>query len=231
MVAMVVGILVTVQQRERLLSLAHNLPKLESKTVIEERSAPTQVFNDPAPAPPPVKPAPLRPTDYGVYAITNDALFELNLLPGRPLDIRVAVSAAFKIPSRTILPNGHPKFIVFRRDVASNIADRAEVRIVANITREFSADVIGKKPADGDDAWVIRNISFPFRSSPVNDSPEMYELRSEDPALELTPGRYALVLKNQAYDFSVEGDTVDPRQCIERIVASNATFYSDCKKP
>jgi len=231
MIAILVGILVAVQQREHLLSLAHNLPKLESKTVIEERSAAAQVFNDPSPAPPPVKPAPLRPTDYGVYAISNDALFELNLLPGRPLDIRVAVSAAFKIPSRTILPNGHPKFIVFRRDVASNIADRAEVRMVAKIAREFSADVAGKKPSDGDDTWAIRNISFPFRSSPVNDNPEMYELHSEDPALELTPGRYALVLKNQAYDFSVEGDTVDPRQCIERIVASNGTFYADCKKP
>jgi hypothetical protein len=228
--ALIVGILGAVQQRERLLSMTHNLPKLELKTVIEERSAPPQAINDPTPAPP-VKPAPLRPTDYGVYAISNDALFELNLLPGRPLDIRVAVSAAFKMPSRTILPNGHPKFIVFRRDAASNIADRAEVRMVARIAREFSADVIGKTPADGDDTWVIRNISFPFRSSPVDGSPEMYELHSEDPALELTPGRYALILKTQAYDFTIEGTTVDPKQCIERTVASNGTFYSDCKTP
>jgi hypothetical protein len=229
--ATVIGILVAVQQRERLSSLADHLPKLESKTVIEERSAPTQVVSDPIPASPPLKPASLRPTDYGVYATSNDRLFELNLLPGRPLDIRVAVSAAFKMPSRTILPNGHPKFIVFRRDAVSNIADRAEVRMVARIAREFSTDVIGKTPVDGDDTWVIRNISFPFRSSPVNGSPEMYELHSEDPALELTPGRYALILKSQAYDFSVEGLTVDPRQCIERTVASNGTFYSDCKKP
>jgi hypothetical protein len=229
--ALVVGILGAVQQRERLLLLTHNLPKLELKTEVEGRSAPTQVVNDPTPASPPVKPAPLRPTDYGVYAISNDALFELNLLPGRPLDIRVAVSAAFKMHSRTILPNGHPKFIVFRRDAASNIADRAEVRMVARIAREFSAEVIGQAPADGDDMWVIRNISFPFRSSPVNGSPEMYEVHSEDAALELSPGRYALILKTQAYDFTVEGVTVDPKQCIERTVASNGTFYSDCKKP
>jgi hypothetical protein len=135
------------------------------------------------------------------------------------------------VSSRTVLPNGHPKFIVFRRDVASSISDRAEVRIVAKIAREFSAEVAGKKPGDGEDAWVIRNVAFPFRSSPVNDNPEMYELHSEDPALELTPGRYALVLKSQAYDFSVEGKTVDPKQCIERIVATNGTYYSDRKKP
>ena len=89
----------------------------------------------------------------------------------------------------------------------------------------------GKKLEDGDDTWVIRNVSFPFRSSPMPDRPEMYELHSEDPALELTPGRYALILRSQAYDFSVEGQTVDPRQCIERVVTTTGTFYTDCKKP
>jgi hypothetical protein len=153
------------------------------------------------------------------------------LLPGRPPDIRVAVSAALKMPSHTILPNGHPKFIVFRRDAATNAPDRAEVRIVAKVAREFSAEAAGKKLDDSDGTWVIRNVSFPFRSSPIPDSPEMYELHSEDPALELMPGRYALIVKSQAYDFSVEGDPVDPRQCIERVVAVSGTFYTDCKKP
>ena len=236
MVAIFVGILLAVQQREHLLSLAHSLPKLDWKAPNDRRNLADQlatsatVSNDPGP-PPQAKPALLRPTDYGVYAVSDDSLTELQLLPGRPPDIRVGVSAALKIPSRTFLSNGHPKFIVFRRDVASNISDRAEVRILARIAREFSAEVIGKKPGDSEDTWVIRNISFPFRSSPLNDNPEMYELHSEDPALELTPGRYALVLKSQAFDFSVAGETVDPKHCIERIVAANGTFYSDCKKP
>jgi hypothetical protein len=228
MIAILVAILAAVQQRERLLSLAHILPKLEQKAAIETRIAPLQASNHPVPVPPPTQPAPLRPTDYGVYAVSNDALIGLSLLPGRPPDIRVAVSAAITAPSRTILPNGHPKFIVFRRDLAS-IADRAEVRIVAKIEREFAAGMISKK--SDNDAWVMRNISFPFRLSPVNDNPEMLELHSEDPSLELTPGRYALVLKTQAYDFSVEGKPTDPNQCLERIVASNGTFYSNCKKP
>ncbi|WMT72878.1 hypothetical protein [Bradyrhizobium sp. Ash2021] len=37
--------------------------------------------------------------------------------------------------------------------------------------------------------------------------------------------------ENQAHDFTVEGKPVDPKQCIERIVATNGTFYTDCKKP
>jgi hypothetical protein len=230
-IAILVGVLGIVQQRERLLSLTDSLPKLGWQTASEPPRPPIQIANDPAPQPPPVKPAPLRPTDYGVYAIGDDALSELQLLPGRPPDIRIAVSAAIKIPSRTFLTNGHPKFIVFRRDVGSNISDRAEVRVIAKVAREFSSEVAGKKPSDGEDIWVIRNVSFPFRSSPVTDNPEMYELHSEDPGLELTPGRYALVLKSQSYDFSVVGKTIDPKQCIERIVASNGIYYTDCKSP
>ena len=100
---------------------------------------------------------------------------------------------------------------------------------MAKVAREFSIKGAGKKPSE--DAWVIRNISFPFRSSPVKDNPEMSELHSEDPALELTPGRYALLLKTQAYDFSVEGNAVDPSHCIERIVGATGVFYSGCKNP
>jgi hypothetical protein len=235
MIAIVIGALVLVQQRERLATLTQYLPKFDAPKAIEDKkTAAVQIPSEPAsapmPLPSPLSPKPLRPTDYGVYAVSNDALSELHALPGRALDARVAVSAAFAVPSQTILPDGHPKFIVFRRDVASNIADRAEVRIVAKIAREFSADAAGKKPGEGD-AWVVRNISFPFRASPVSDNPEMYELHSEDPALELTPGRYALVIKNQSYEFSIQGQIVDPRQCIERIATSNGTFFSECKKP
>jgi hypothetical protein len=220
LIVILVAILVAIQQREGLLYLAHHL--LAGKAAVEERSTAS------VSAPPPAKTAALRPTDYGVYAISNDSLIDLSSLLGRLPDMRVAVSPPLTTPSRTILPNGHPRFIVFSRDLASNVADRAEVRIIAKVAREFSAKGAGKKPAD--DAWVIRNISFPFRSSPVN--PEMSELHSEDPALELPPGRYALVLKTQAYDFSVEGSPVsDPRHCIERIIGSTGIFYSECKNP
>ncbi|MCP3460034.1 hypothetical protein [Bradyrhizobium sp. CCGUVB23] len=217
-------------QRERLASLASYFSR-------EER---TGVATPPAPvAPATAQPttgtpqrSPLRPTDYGVYAVVDDqSLAELTLLPGRPPDVRVAISAAFKAPDQTGLPNGHPKFIVFRRDSLNNGLERAEVRVVAKIAREFSAEATGKKLGDSDDAWVIRNFSYPFRVSPLPDSSEMYELHSEDPALELPPGRYVLILKNQAYYFRVDGDIIDPRQCIERVVATNGTFYSACKKP
>jgi hypothetical protein len=76
----------------------------------------------------------------------------------------------------------------------------------------------------------MRNISIPYRTAPKKDNPDMYEVRSETPDVPLAPGRYALVLKGQAYDFSVAGPVTDPRHCLERLVADNGQFYSECKK-
>lgn len=222
---LVAGVIVlAVQQRERLASLAGYVAR-------GDRQAAPALPAVAVVSAPPAKPKPVRPTDYGVYALIDDKeLSELHLLPGRAPDARVAVSAAFKVPEQAVLPNGRPKFIVFRREAASNVPERVEVRVVAKIAREFSAEATAKKPDPGGDAWVIRNFSYPFRASPIPDNAEMYEVHSEDPALELPPGGYALILKAQSYYFSVGGEVRDPRQCIERIVAANGTFYTDCKK-
>jgi hypothetical protein len=139
MIAVLVGALVAFQQRERLLSFAHLTPKPEQKSIIDDRMSPLQASNQPVAAPLPPKPNPLRPTDYGVYAVSDNALVGLTQLPGRPPDIRVAVSAAILEPSHTVLANGHPKFIVFRHDLAAGIGERAEVRVIAKIARAFSA--------------------------------------------------------------------------------------------
>jgi hypothetical protein len=121
-------------------------------------------------------------------------------------DMRVAISAAIVTPSRTTLQDGHVKFIVFRRDSATNAADHAEVRVIAKIPQEMSFDKAGKPLVTKvEDSWVIRNISIPYRTAPKKDYPDMYEVQSENPAAALPPGRYALVLKGQSYDFTVAG--------------------------
>ena len=86
----------------------------------------------------------------------------------------------------------------------------------------------GRRP---DDTWVLRNISISIRTAPKRDNPDMYEIRSENPENALTPGRYALVLKGQAYDFNVAGAVTDPKQCLEQVAATNGKFYSECRKP
>ncbi len=181
------------------------------------------------PAPPP--PTRVLPTDYGIYALIDDkSLAELNATGVMAPDMRIAISPEFKKPDRPHLPNGRVKFIVFRRDAASVIPERVEVRVVAKIAREFSTDAAGKNLGGGEDVGVIRNFSYPFRVSPIPGKPEMYELHTGDSGLELAPGHYVLSLGSQAYYFQVDGEITDPRQCLERVVAGNGTFYAPCKK-
>ncbi|MET4485719.1 hypothetical protein ABIA94_001272 [Bradyrhizobium sp. LA7.1] len=181
------------------------------------------------PAPPP--PTRVLPTDYGIYALIDDkSLAELNATGVMAPDMRIAISPEFKKPDRPHLPNGRVRFIVFRRDAANVIPERVEVRVVAKIAREFSTDAAGKNLGGGEDVGVIRNFAYPFRVSPIPGKPEMYELHTGDSGLELAPGHYVLSLGSQAYYFQVDGEITDPRQCLERVVAGNGTFYAPCKK-
>jgi hypothetical protein len=171
------------------------------------------------------------PSDYGVYAVSNSALSELLLLPEQVPDKRVAMSTPISRPSRTFLPDGKAKFVVFRRDIAGNAPDRIDVRVVAKVTRALTFDAQGKASySQVSDAWNIRNVSFEFRVRPIAGNPEMLLIQAENPEFALPAGRYVLALKNQAYDFTVNGKVTDPAQCLERTDAANGEFYSDCKK-
>jgi hypothetical protein len=175
-------------------------------------------------------PSSALPSSFGIYAVSNDKLYELDVLPGRAPDPRIAISALITSHSHTTLPDGHLSFIVYRRDSATNAADRAEVRLIAKIERETSYKDGKPVVTSIDDNWVMRNISIAYRTAPEKDNPDMYEVRSENPDNPLAPGRYALVLKGLAYDFSVAGSVTDSRQCLERVVADNGQFYTECKK-
>lgn len=201
-------------------------PKLAAP---DAKPAPQLVLPANNPAPP--APDPLTPTVYGVYAVSANKLYELEMLPGRAPDIRVSISAAILTPSKTVLPDGHLKFVVYRRDSGANAVDRADVRLIARVAQQISFDKSGKPVTSKvNDTWVIRNISIPFRTAPKRDHPEMYDVQGEGPDVALNPGRYALVLKDQAFDFTVAGQANDARQCLERLTTTNGQFYSQCQK-
>jgi len=171
-----------------------------------------------------------RPTVYGVYAIANGELIELDTLPGRVPDVRVFMSAIIRTPSRIVLPAGQIGFIAYRRDIASSAPDRVTIRAIAKIRRALTYDAAGRaKTAALDDEWAIRNVSYEFRVAPSSESSEMLVIRSDQPDFVLPPGRYALVLKGQAYDFNVAGPITAAAQCLERVEAANGAFYSECR--
>jgi hypothetical protein len=164
------------------------------------------------------------PDHFGVFAVSSNRLHELEQLPGRAPDLRVAISASIAQPVKTTIADGPIRFVVYRRDSATSAAERAEVRVMARLASAKSTP-----PQEGEN-WVMRNISYPLRAAPIRDAADMYELRSDDPEFALPPGRYALVIKGAAYDFAVDGTITDPKQCLERIQASNGVFYVECRK-
>ena len=171
------------------------------------------------------------PTDYGVYALNDAKLSELNLLQEQVPDKRIAMSTPINQSSRTTLPDGKARFVVFRRDLVGSAPDRIEVRVVARVVRALTFDAKGKASfTPVSDAWNIRNLSYEFRVRPISGNPEMLMVQAENPDFVLPAGRYVLALKNQGYDFTVAGKVTDPSQCLERTDAANGTFYSDCQK-
>jgi hypothetical protein len=171
------------------------------------------------------------PTVYGVYALDNGTLTELDALSEQVPDRRVAMSTPVSRPSHNILRDGRVKFVVFRRDLVALAPDRVDVRVVAQVVRALTFDAKGKVSfASVNDAWNIRNIFYEFRVRPIPGNPEMLLVQPEKADFGLPSGRYVLVLRNQGYDFTVAGELSDPAQCLERTEAANGTFYSDCEK-
>ncbi len=174
-------------------------------------------------------PLPL-PELYGVYAVSDGQLIELEALPGQVPDQRIAMSGAISRPSRVTLPDGPIAFIVFRRDVASNISERVPIRVIARVQRAIVFGRAGEpRKAEVGDTWTIRNISYDFRVAPMDHNKEMVLVRPESVDFTLPSGRYALVLKGQAYDFTVDGPVTEPAQCLERVEAANGSFYHECQ--
>jgi hypothetical protein len=173
------------------------------------------------------------PASYGSYAVNDRQLVELHLLEGLVPDKRVAIARCIRragpcLPTARRLSRSSGA--ISRRSQATGI----EVRVIAKISRTMKFDSTAKSSpgyAAEDDLWSVRGISHKFKSAPVLGNPEMIVVRFDNPKLVLPPGRYALVLKRQGFDFTIAGDVTDPDQCLERTEAANGTSYSPCKAP
>jgi hypothetical protein len=170
------------------------------------------------------------PKVYGVYAASEGKLYELDPLPLKVPDPRVAISAMISNPSRVTIPKGKVQFIIFRRDLVSSAPTEVFVRVVARVAREMKFNAGGPPTTtDIDGEWTVRSKSYLFRVAPVGDSPEMIVLRPADSPSALSPGRYALVLAGKGYDFTIDGQITDTAQCVERTNVVGGTVYSECR--
>jgi hypothetical protein len=170
------------------------------------------------------------PSVYGIYAVSGGRLHELEPLVGRVPDQRVFMSTPVKSPSRTVLPDGRARFIIYRRDAASSALERVSVRVIAKVLRAMTFNTAGQASTTTvQDTWTIRNISYDFRVAPLGEGSEMLVITPESEDFVFPAGRYGLVIKGQAYDFTIAGPITEPAQCLEGVKAENGTFYSECR--
>ena len=170
------------------------------------------------------------PSEYGIYAVSNGKLTELDILPIKIPDQRVAISPLFSTPSRVHLPAGELQFVAFRRDLVNNAPDRITVRVVARVVRALNFNSGGTAAiTEVAGSWVVRSNSYQMKVAPVSDNPEMIIIRADQPQFALPAGRYALVVKGTPYDFTLDGPQADAAHCLERTDALNGPVYTECR--
>lgn len=170
------------------------------------------------------------PDTYGVYAVTDGHLTPLEPLSVRVPDARVAISSPVSKPEPAPVPSGNLQFVVYHRELATSVPESASVRVVAKVM-QATTFVGGKpKPVPVEDTWAVRGGAIDLRIAPVSANKEMILIRPADPAFTLSPGRYVLMFRNQAYDFSVAGTVSDTAHCLERSDLQDRTVYSECRE-
>jgi hypothetical protein len=172
------------------------------------------------------------PSSYGVYALSDGKLTTLDLFPLKIPDSRVAMSALVSTPSQAHLAAGPLQFVVYRRDLANDSPDRVAVRVVAQVKRALTFGPGGNATyANVEQSWVVRSNSYDMSVTPVADNPSMVVIRPQHAEFIFPAGRYALVVKKEAYDFTVDGPIRDPAHCLERTDALGSAVYSECPRP
>ncbi|MHC2336520.1 hypothetical protein [Bradyrhizobium sp. USDA 4454] len=142
-------------------------------------------------------------------------------------DSRIAVGLITKPPT-VVVPHGPLSFVAYQRELMTSAPDNAQLRIVAEVARAPSSPASGKLAANN--TWAIRSVSVDLTVAPVPENREMVELQPENPDLVLSPGRYLLVFKNQAYGFVVAGAVTDKAHCLERAETEDGEKFSECRK-
>jgi hypothetical protein len=200
------------------------LPPAEPARQTASHDANSQPIRSPLPNVP-------LPSNYGVYAIDDGKLSQLEPLPIRVPDPRVSISGVITSSSPTSLRDGRLQFVVFRRDLVNNAPERVVVRVIAQVMRALTFSN-GKAIVHNVEAsWAVRGNSYEMRVAPMSGNPEMVMVRPATENFSFPAGRYALVLKTLAYDFTVEGPITDPAHCLERTDTVDSPIYSECRGP
>ena len=84
-----------------------------------------------------------KPAVYGVYAIHDGQLIELNPVATAPVDPRLKTVVQITQPGATRLATGLLKFVVYRRDLIVGAPEKVSIRVVATLARATKFDGAG----------------------------------------------------------------------------------------
>jgi hypothetical protein len=172
-----------------------------------------------------------RPTAYGVYAIADDRLIDLEQVQTSAADPRTRYLLQIVKPSRTVINEPKLSFVAYRRDFVTTVPEKVPVKIAARLAKAMTFDANGKAvvapPAS--DTWIVRDQGYDLRVQPLRDSPEMVLLRPESEDFVFPSGRYVLQLGGQSYDFVVGGPVTDPGQCVEGVATARGPAFYECR--
>ena len=102
---------------------------------------------------------------------------ELEALPIKAPDPRVALSAEINEPSKTLLPDGNVVFLVFRRDLVNSAPEKAMIRVVARVARTMTFNAGKASSAALKNSWRIRSNSYEFNVAPLSGNLEIVAIR------------------------------------------------------
>jgi hypothetical protein len=144
------------------------------------------------------------PVAYGVYAVAEGQLIELEPLSIKVTGHGIAPIGVISTASKAKLPNGRIQFVIFKRELVNNAPEKVIVQTVAPVE---PAEPLSKGESAGNQngSWAIGNISYQMQVAPLGGSPGMIIIRPADSKFSFPIGRYVLILKRLAYDFSVAG--------------------------
>jgi hypothetical protein len=139
------------------------------------------------------------------------------------------MSAEIKEASRTVMSGANLTFVVFRQGLNELTPQAISLRVVAQVMRATTF-VDGRPTVTPMSAeWRVRHNTYPLEVSPADGNPDMLVVGLEAGAL-LPPGRYALVVDGQGYDFTVAGPITASEQCLEQFQLQNGAVLSECPK-
>jgi hypothetical protein len=169
------------------------------------------------------------PERYGVYAASNGRIAALEQLPVDVPPARSQMSAEIRTPSRTPVSGTDLKFVVIKPGLSNHAAESAQVRAVARV--DHALVFVNGRPTTlpVPSEWRVREKPYELNISPLEGDREML-LVEPAPGLVLPPGRYALVLNGEGYDFTVPGPVTALEQCLEQFQVQNGVILSECPK-